>query len=148
MNIANMMGTSTSSALEAIYGERKKQDEEEGLSVASWKKDTVSISAEAASLAKQMENRLGVSGASEQPNFAADDQQAERENGAVGGSGGGMGSGNDTRQLEAKIKELQSKLSSIQSSNIPEESKEAMTAAIQAELNAAMQELNAAQAAA
>ena len=51
MNIANMLGTSTSSALEAVYGQKKKEEKEDaGSGVFSWRQDRVSVSEAALAL--------------------------------------------------------------------------------------------------
>ena len=53
MNIANLLGTSTSSALEAVYGQKKKNDNDDAQNgVYSWREDTVSLSEAALALAQ------------------------------------------------------------------------------------------------
>lgn len=140
MNIAYLMGTSTSSALEALYGDPKKRQETstEG-SVHSWQQDSVSISAEALALAYSQKTEDQTKNQSESQN--AESEDAGMNTTASGGSSGG--SGTSIQKLEARIKELQQEISKVQSSNIPEESKNAIIGGLQAELEAALQELNA-----
>lgn len=147
MNIAYLMGTSTSDALEAVYGEKKKRaqdEEEEALRVSSWKPDTVTLSAEAKAFAAALENQKtdGYGSNQQGTNTAADQQKDAQESGALGSSGGGVSMGGSIASVEAKIKQIQQKINEIQKSNIPDEAKESLIAGLLEQLNAAMQELN------
>jgi hypothetical protein len=145
MQIARMMGTSTASALEAVYGdEGRKQKEARQNSVFPGQRDSISISPEAMQAYQMMRLNL-----QDKPSLDGLNQDEIELLGKVAHEGpmpgGASGSGGSSiiSELEAKIKELQQQMAQVQNSGIPDESKAAMTASIEAQIQQAMQELNA-----
>ena len=142
MQIAHMMGTSTASALEAIYGEDKKNKSTQQNTVHSWQEDSVSLSPEALQAYSMMRLNL-----QEQPNVDGLNEEEKQLLGEAGNeapeAGASQNSGSSAAEIEAKIKELQQKMSQILSSGMPEATKNAMSSSIQAQINQLMQELNA-----
>jgi hypothetical protein len=145
MQIARMMGTSTASALEAVYAdEERKQKQARQSDPLSRQQDSVSISPEALQAYQMMRLNL-----QEKPDYHGMKQEDKELLGDFSGEAptaeGASGSGerSDISKLESRLKELQAKLAQVQSSGMPEESKGAMTASIIAEINAVMQEINA-----
>lgn len=148
MQIANMLGTSTASALEAIYGEEeRKQKAAKRNEIFSRQQDSVSISPEALQAYQTMrctlEEASSTDGMTEEEKNLPGDMPHEA---AAGGSSSGSGGSATVAEIETKIKELQQKMMQIQNSGMPEESKNAMTTSIQAQINELMQQLNGLQA--
>lgn len=137
MNIAYMMGTSTSSALEALYGDpQKKKNEATEAAPLAAPVDRVSISAEALALAAARRGSGENAGSEE----SAGESSTEAKGAGTAGTGA---SGNSAASIEAKIKELQQKIMDVQNSNMPETSKQAMISSYETQLDALVQELNA-----
>lgn len=159
MNIANLLGTSTSSALEAVYGQKKKNDNDDAQNgVYSWREDTVSLSEAALALAQlageeqataEDESQESLNGqGSGKAALQSGNADENEEDGAVAGAGqgsssSGVGSGSSVSEIEAKIKQLQQKIVETQNSNLPEDTKSAMISAIQAQIGELVQEKNA-----
>ena len=159
MNIANLLGTSTSSALEAVYGQKKKNDNDDAQNgVYSWREDTVSLSEAALALAQLAgkeqataddESQESLNGqGSGKTALQSGNADENEEDGAVAGTGqgsfsSGVGSGSSASEIEAKIKQLQQKIVEIQNGNLPEDTKSAMISAIQAQIGELVQEKNA-----
>lgn len=157
MYIANLLGTSTSSALEAVYGQKKKNDNDDAQnSVYSWREDTVSLSDAALALVQLAgkeqapsddDTRESLNGQTPNglPSSGADGKSEEE--GAVSGAGqsssSGGGSGSSVSEIEAKIKQLQQKIVETQNSDLPENTKSAMISALQAQIGELVQEKNA-----
>ena len=144
MQIAHMMGTSTASALEAVYGEDKKKKSAQQNTVHSWQEDSVSLSPEAIQAYSMMRLNL-----QEQPNVDGLNEEEKQLLGEAGNEApeaGGVSQGggsSSAAEIEAKIKELQQKMSQILSSGMPEATKNAMASSIQSQISQLMQELNA-----
>ena len=159
MNIANMLGTSTSSALEAVYGQKKKNDNDDNdrNGVYSWREDTVSFSEAALALAQLAGKEQGTaedgsqeslngqgSGKAALQSGNAEENEGEGDvSGAGQASSSGIGGGSSVSEIEAKIKQLQQKIVETQNSNLPEDTKSAMISAIQAQIGELVQEKNA-----
>ncbi len=158
MNIANLLGTSTSSALEAVYGQKKKNDNDDARNgVHSWREDTVSLSEAALALAQlagkeqaaaEDESQESLNGqGSGRAALQSGNADENEEDGAVAGAGrgssSGIGSGSSVSEIEANIKQLQQKIVETQNSNLPEDTKSAMISAIQAQIGELVQEKNA-----
>jgi len=143
MQIAHMLGTSTSSALEAVYGDPKRKKELDGAPTAALSGDTVSISAKALELAAQMQADKSAPDRQNAAGGEAEEQNTEQGAGQSGGVGMGASTGDQLAEIEGKIKELQQKISSIQNSAMPEESKQATISGLQAQIESLLQQLNA-----
>jgi|GEM_PF-6489106 len=145
MQIARMMGTSTASALEAVYGdEERKQKEARQSSILSRQQDSVSISPEAMQAYQMMRLNLQDKPSHDGLNTQEIDLLGDtpHEGPMAGGASAAAGSASIS-ELEAKIKELQQQMVQIQNSGMPEESKAAMSASIEAQIQQLMQQLNA-----
>ena len=162
MNIANMLGTSTSSALEALYGQQKKKDDDDSAQsgVYSWQQDRVSISDAALALAglAGKEQAPSEDGASQDslngqgsrrvslPNAKTDgtEEAADSVESAGGGQQGfSLGGGSSASDIEAKIKALQQKIVETQNSDLPEDAKSAMISGLQSQIGQLAQEKSA-----
>ena len=157
MNIANLLGTSTSSALEAVYGQKKKNDNDDNAQngVHSWREDTVSLSEAALALAQlagkdqapaedeSQESTNGQSSGKDALPSGNADENEEAVSSAGGGQGSAFGGGSSASELEAKIKQLQQKIVETQNSSLPEDTKSAMISALQAQIGELVQEKNA-----
>lgn len=161
MNIAHLLGTSNSSALEALYGQQKKKDDDDSAQsgVHSWRQDRVSISDAALALAEMagkeqasseddpaqyLLNGQGSQSAS-LPNAKAGgtEEMGDSVESAGGGQGFSLGNGSSVSDIEAKIKALQQKIVETQNSDLPEDTKSAMISALQNQIGQLVQEKNA-----
>ena len=157
MNIAHLLGTSNSSALEALYGEQKNRDdagESVRSGVFSWREDSVSISEAALAL-------LDVAGKEQAPpavglsqdslnghgsrtlslKEAASGDAEEREEAAKPGGGAfSLGGSSGAADIEARIKALQQKIVETQASDLPEEIKSAKISGLQSQISQLTQE--------
>ena len=162
MNIANMLGTSTSSALEAVYGQKKKKENEDDAQsgVYSWRQDRVSVSEAALALLEAAgkeqappEDDSSDNAASEEllhKNLGTDAKAdgSGKTDGSVEASGEAeqgfsLGNGSSASDIDAKIKQLQQKIMEIQNSELPEDTKSAMISGLQAQISALVQEKSA-----
>ena len=158
MNIANLIGTSTSPALEAVYGQKKKNDSDDAQNgVYSWREDTVSLSEAALALAQMAgkeqappddESQESLNGQTSGKDALQSGNAGENEDeGAVSGAGQGSafggGSGASASEIEAKIKQLQQKIVETQNSSLPEDTKSAMISSLQAQISELVQEKSA-----
>lgn len=162
MNIANMLGTSTSSALEAVYGQKKKKENEDDAQsgVFSWRQDRVSVSEAALALLEAAGKEQAPPEDASSDNAASGDalnktldsgaksDGSGEANGSVAASGEAgqsfsLGNGPSASDIDAKIKQLQQKIVETQNNELPEDAKSAMISGLQAQISALVQEKSA-----
>jgi len=148
MQIARMMGTSTASALEAVYAEEeRKQKQAKQPGALSWQQDSISISPEAMNAYQMM--RINLMDKPSQHGLTQDEIKRlgkTPHEGPTAGSAFGTSSGSSVTSLQSRLKELQQQLVQVQNSGMPEETKAAKTASIMSQINEIMQELQKAKA--
>ena len=157
MNIANLLGTSTSSALEAVYGQKKKDEKEDGAQsgVHSWRQDTVSFSEAALALLEvagkeqapsdgnSARDAMNGQTAQGDPLAAAQGDEVEGTEGDGGGQPFSLGGNSNASDIEVKIKQLQQKIVETQNGSLPEDTKSAVISGLQSQISALVQEKNA-----
>ena len=156
MNIANMLGTSTSSALEAAYGQKKKKANEDDAQsgVFSWRQDRVSVSEAALALLEAAGKEQAPPEDYSSDNAASGDalnktlDSGAKAGGSVeasgeAGQGFSLGNGSSASDIDAKIEQLQQKIVEAQNSELPEDAKSAMISGLQAQISALVQEKSA-----
>jgi len=147
MQISRMLGTSTASALEAVYGdEERKQKKARQNCPLTRHFDGVSISPEAMNAYQMMRMNL-----QEKPCYHGLNQEEKEllgkflHDGPMAGIPG-SGSGASVSALKSRLKELAQQLMQVMNSGMPEETKAAKSASIQSQISQVMQDLNALQA--
>ena len=145
MQISRMMGTSTASALEAVYGDKeRKQKKLRQNCPLTRQSDSVSISPEAMNAYQIMRinlmEKLDYHGLNEEEKEPlVDGVPHEGPMAGVPGSGGG----DQISVLKSKLEALTQQLMEVMNSGMPEETKAAKAGSIQAQINAVMQQINA-----
>jgi len=146
MQISRMMGTSTASALEAVYGDEGGKKKARQNCPLTRHFDSVSISPEAMNAYQMMRINL-----QEKPCYHGLNQEEKELLGKLPHEGPmagvpGSGGGDSVSSLKSRLKELTQQLMQIMNSDMPEETKAAKAGAIQAQINEVMQEINSLQA--